>query len=48
MIVSYVLCPILVLLTCLSCHVALHLHNINKVLLSVLCVCVGGGGGVHA
>ena len=26
MIVSCGLCPILVLLTCLSCHVALHLH----------------------
>ena len=28
MIVSCVLCPILVLLTCLSCYVALHLHTV--------------------
>ena len=35
MIVSCVLCPILVLLTCLSCYVALHLH-----MCVCMCVCV--------
>ena len=41
MIVSRVLCPILVLLSCLSCCVALHLHISIKFCFSVcVCVCV--------
>ena len=40
MIVSGLLCPTFVLLTCLSCHVVLHLH-ISKFCFSVcVCVCV--------
>ena len=38
---SFVLCPILVLLSCLSCHVALHLHISIKFCFSVcVYVCV--------
>ena len=41
MIVSCVLCPIFVLLTCLSCYFALHLHTSIKLCFSVcVCVCV--------
>ena len=42
MIVSCVLCPILVLITCLSCYVALHLHITIKFCFSVCaraCAC---------